>query len=163
MGRIILALMGILLFISVISAYAYDNSNLPRLPRTSDGTCESLYLRLDGSNANANVFIRTFDFMTSTSNGFTSGQSSFKEDISNDLQISTTGNIGLSTGSGTHIVNILGGSITDSTGIFNFDNDHIQTTGNITAGNILINGNLNVTGCIIYNSSETPVTLGDCL
>jgi hypothetical protein len=30
-------------------------------------------------------------------------------------------------------------------------------------GNAKIQGNLNVTGCIIYNSSGTPVTLGDCI
>jgi len=30
-------------------------------------------------------------------------------------------------------------------------------------GNVLVNGNLNVTGCIIYNSSGTPRTLGDCI
>ena len=32
-----------------------------------------------------------------------------------------------------------------------------------TVDNLVINGNLNVTGCIIYNSTGTPVTLGDCI
>lgn len=46
---------------------------------------------------------------------------------------------------------------------FKANADGSGVTATYSVDNLIINGNLNVTGCIIYNSTGTPVTLGDCI
>jgi len=104
---------------------------------------DSNYLKLDGSNANSNIDIGSYNFST-TGTIWTNGNliGGFISAIY-DFTINT--------------MSIASGSITDSTGSISFGNENLSTTGTFSSGRLTATGD--GTAGIVLNQGEDSVGL----